>query len=106
MMKSPLKRFGGLLTAALSAVAIWSLGSLWVGTQQQAFAQVIAPLANSDGAYLLSYYDVSTAFDKSEGGYGGPGHSGGAGDALLRIVNAGNFTNLALNGDICANIYV
>ena len=106
MMKSPLKRFGRLLTAALSAVAIWSLGSLWVGTQQQAFAQVIAPLANSDGAYLLSYYDVSTHFDKSEGGYGGPGHSGGSGDALVHIVNAGNFTNPALNGDICANIYV
>ena len=55
---------------------------------------------------LISYYDTSTAFDKSEGGYGGPGHSGGAGDALLRIVNAGNFTNPALKGDICANIYV
>jgi hypothetical protein len=37
------------------------------------------------------HYDTSTAFGKSEGGYGGPGHSGGAGDALLRIVNAGNF---------------
>jgi hypothetical protein len=108
MMKSPLKRFGngGLLTAALSAVAIWSLGSLWIATPQQAFAQVIAPLANSDGAYLLSYYDVSTHFDKSQGGYGGPGHSGGSGDALVHIVNAGNFTNPALNGDICANIYV
>src|ERR1035437_9779657 len=113
MMKSPLKmkRFGTLLTAALSAVAIWSLGSLWIGTQAQASGvpaggDPIIPISGSEGSYLLSYYDVSTAFDKSEGGYGGPGHSGGAGDALLRIVNAGNFTNPALNGDICANIYV
>src|ERR1035437_2526512 len=113
MMKSPLKmkRFGTLLTAALSAVAIWSWGSLWIGTQAQASGvpaggDPIIPIRGSEGSYLLSYYDVSTAFDKSEGGYGGPGHSGGAGDALLRIVNAGNFTNPALNGDICANIYV
>ena len=110
-MKSPLKRFGRLLTAAFSAVAIWSFGSLWIGTQQQAFAVPagggpIIPISGSEGSYLLSYYDVSTAFDKSEGGYGGPGHSGGAGDALVRIVNSGNFTSPALMGDICANIYV
>ena len=110
-MKPTLKRFGRLLTTALSAVAIWSLGSLWIGTQPQAFAvsaggDPIIPISGSEGSYLLSYYDVSTGFDASAGGYGGPGHSGGAGDALLRIVNAGNFTNPALNGDICANIYV
>ena len=105
-MKASLKRFSRLLTVALSAVAIGSLGSLWVGTQRPAFAQVIQPVPGSEDSYLLSYYDVSTAFGKSEGGYGGPGHSGGSGDALVRIVNAGNFTNPALSGDICANIYV
>src|SRR5208283_5752127 len=31
-----------------------------------------------------------------------PGSSGGTGDALLRIVNAGN----TVVGDVCANIYV
>ncbi len=105
-MKASLKRFSRLLTVALSAVAIGSLGSLWVGTQRPAFAQVIQPVPGSEDSYLLSYYDVSTAFGISEGGYGGPGHSGGSGDALVRIVNAGNFTNPALLGDICANIYV
>ena len=63
----------------------------------------------TEGAYHLSYYDTSTAFDKSEGGYGGPGHSGGTGDALVRIVNAGNFEVTGGGGkagDVCANIYV
>src|ERR1039458_3941908 len=85
-MKSPLKRFGRLLTAAFSVVAIWSLGSLWIGTQPQAFAvpaggDPIIPISGSGGSYLLSYFDVATAFEPSNGGYGGPGHSGGTGDA-------------------------
>src|ERR1019366_7044596 len=57
--------------------------------------------------YLLSYYDVATAFLPSSGGYGGPGHSGGTGDALLRIVDAGSWIDgLGGTGDLCANIYV
>src|ERR1039458_832754 len=111
-MKSPLKRFGRLLTAAFSVVAIWSLGSLWIGTQPQAFAvpaggDPIIPISGSGGSYLLSYFDVATAFEPSNGGYGGPGHSGGTGDALLRIVDAGNWIDgLVGTGDLCANIYV
>src|ERR1022692_4173973 len=118
-MRSPLKWFGRLLTAAFSAVAIWSLGSLWIGTQQQAFAapvritgDPITPITPSAPGtpgdfYLLSYYDVATAFLPSSGGYGGPGHSGGTGDALLRIVDAGNWIDgLVGTGDLCANIYV
>jgi hypothetical protein len=73
----------------------------------------IVPLAVDPTFYNLSYYDVSTAFDPSAGGYGGPGNSGGTGDALLRIVDAGNFGlgvgtagAVAGNGDVCANIYV
>ena len=60
---------------------------------------------------------MATAFVPSAGGYGGAGNSGGVGDALLRIVDAGNFpvaggprstTDSAVNpdGDVCANIYV
>ena len=65
-------------------------------------------ILGSEGAYLLSYYDVSTGFDASAGGYGGAGHSGGVGDALLRIVNAGNYETGGgpATGDVCANIYV
>ena len=127
-MKSPLKRLGRLLTAALSAVAIWSLGLLWIGTPQQAFAQavgcvgavpaggpaVLGPALGSldpacYDAYKLSYFDVASAFVKTSAGFGGVGSSGGSGDALLRIVDAGNFdtTNTgATAGDVCANIYV
>src|SRR5208283_5435481 len=78
---------------------------------QLAFAQAVSPNCGAalgiatDGcldSYKLSYFDVSTAFVPSAGGYGGPGSSGGTGDALLRIVNAGN----TVVGDVCANIYV
>ena len=130
MMKPPLKRLGRLLTAALSAVAIWSSGSLWIGTQQQAFAQEVGCVPVTDAtsaavldpacydAYKVSYFDVATAFAKSAGGYGGAGNSGGSGDALLRIVDAGNFETaipasriatdplVTPGGDVCANIYV
>jgi len=109
-----MKRIGSLTLAALLGVAAWYAGPGWRAIQQQAFAQEIQEINGSEGAYLLSYYDVSTAFDKSEGGYGGPGHSGGTGDALVRVANAGNFETNPGNtgcsgegcGDVCANIYV
>jgi hypothetical protein len=94
-----MKRISSLTLAALLGVAVWYSGPQLRATPQQAFAQAVPA-----SVYSLSYYDVSTAFDKSEGGYGGAGHSGGAGDALLRIVNDGDLGTLA--GDICANIYV
>ena len=86
-----MKPIGSLILVALLGVAVWYAGPGFRATQQQAFAQEINARPGTEGSYLLSYYDVSTAFDKSEGGYGGPGHSGGAGDALVHIVNAGNF---------------
>jgi len=49
---------------------------------------------------------VATTFSASAGGYGGAGNSGGAGDGLLRIVDAGNFETGFVLGDVCANIYV
>jgi hypothetical protein len=69
--------------------------------------------------YLLTFFDVGTAFVPSVGGYGGPGSSGGTGDALLRIVNDGSGGLISVIGtsapagpaatvsaDVCANIYV
>ena len=110
-----MKRIGSLTLAAFLGVAAWYVGPGWRATQQQAFAQAV----ESDGFYLLSYYDVSTGFDASAGGYGGAGSSGGVGDALLRIVNSGNFRVATMDmtlapilpvdpgsGDVCANIYV
>jgi hypothetical protein len=100
-----MKRIGSLTLAGLLGAVVWYAGPALRAPQQQAFAQEIAAIANSDGAYLLTYYDTSTAFGKSSGGYGGAGHSGGSGDALVRIVNAGNFET-GVQGDVCANIYV
>jgi len=106
-----MNRIGSLTLAALLGVAVWYAGPGLRGTPQLAFAQAVSPNCGAalgiatDGcldSYKLSYFDVSTAFVPSAGGYGGPGSSGGTGDALLRIVNAGN----TVVGDVCANIYV
>jgi len=55
-----------------------------------------------------TYYDVASSAQVSAGGYGGPGHSGGSGDALIRLVDVGNFTVSTNNdpGALCANFYV
>ena len=127
-----MKRIGSFTLAALLGVAVWYAGPGLRGTQRQAFAQgiqcddhlvdsptfdtfacgdPIIPItpsaAGSPGDfYLLSYFDVATAFLPSSGGYGGSSHSGGTGDALLRIVDAGNLISAQGVTDICANIYV
>ena len=104
-----MKRIGSLTLAALLGVAVWYAGPGLRGTQQQAFAQAIIPISGSDGSYLLSYFDVATAYLPSNGGYGGQFHSGGTGDALLRIVDAGNAAGglEAYNTpNLCANIFV
>lgn len=105
-----MKRIGSLILAATFGVAVWYGGPGLRVTQQEAYAQVpvasIVPLDVDPSIYAVSYFDVSTAFDPSAGGYGGPGQSGGTGDALLRIVNSGNFTADPADGAVCANIYV
>jgi len=72
--------------------------------EQVARAEQIIDFA--PGSYLVSYFDVSSSFAKSQQGYGGPGHSGGDGDALVHIVDVGAFDSDPVHGDLCANIYV
>jgi hypothetical protein len=97
------KRIGSLTISALLGLAVWQAGPALRATQQQAFAQEINDLL--PGSYQVSYFDVSSSFTPSQQGYGGPGHSGGDGDALLHIVDVGNFEANS-GGDLCANIYV
>jgi len=80
---------------------MWFTGPTLRGTEP-VFAQAINDFAS--GAYQVTYFDVSSSFTKSQQGYGGPGHSGGNGDALVHIVNVGNFADPT--GNLCANIYV
>jgi hypothetical protein len=104
-----LKRIGRWGLLALGTAALWSMGPVWRGVVQteQAFA---ATQINALGQELAiqSYYDVASSQHVSAGGYGGPGHSGGDGDALVRLVNVGNF-EVNTSGDqgaLCANFYV
>jgi hypothetical protein len=90
------KEVGTLILAA-------GLGIIVLAGGGESFAQT---QINGIGVRVAqSYFDVATSVQKSDGGYGGPGHSGGAGDALLRIVNKGNF-EANPHGFVCANIYV
>jgi len=89
-----LKRISRLTVAALFGVAVWSTGPGLRVTPQIASAQV----------YQGSYFDVSSSFMKSQQGYGGPGHSGGAGDSLVRIVDMAG--GVSPTNNRCANIYV
>ena len=101
-----MKRIGSLTLAALLGVAVWYAGPGLRGAPQQAFAQAVVPISDGGSdAYKVSYFDVSSAFVKTSGGFGGVGSSGGSGDALLRIVDAGNWEG-GNAGDVCANIYV
>jgi len=99
-----LKRIGSITFAALLGLAVWSMGPALKASQQPAFAQEINDLL--PGAYHVTYFDVSSSFTKSQQGYGGPGHSGGDGDALVHIVDVGNYEADPVDGHLCANIYV
>jgi len=61
--------------------------------------------AQPTDVFFTHYYDVATSTNPSASGYGGNGASGGVGDALVRIVNAGDEA-AQQNGSICAMIYV
>jgi hypothetical protein len=89
------------------------MGPVWKGlSTEPVFAIPPSPPAQihqlGHEVALETYYDVASSAQVSAGGYGGPGHSGGTGDALVRLVNEGNF-EVDTNGDpgaLCANIYV
>ena len=97
-----LKRIGRLTLSALLAAGVWSTGPGLRVTPQLAMAQAL-----DDGAieaFQVSYFDVSSSFKPSQQGYGGPGHSGGDGDSLVRIVDSAGGVSPANNR--CANIYI
>jgi len=99
------KRIGSITFSAVLGLAVWQAGPALRATPQLAFAQEIEPVEGY-GNYAVTYFDVSSSFKPSQQGYGGPGHSGGNGDALLHIVDVGNFEADPTGGDLCANIYV
>jgi len=83
-------------------------GFLLIGSMlliNPACAQEIDEIA--PGIAVESYFDVASSTTPSQSGYGGPGHSGGAGDSLLRLVNVGNYeSHTTTPGSVCANLYV
>jgi len=119
-------RFGLLM---LGTAALWSMGPVGSGVFQTEPALAV-PIGPSQidrlgrGLALETYYDTASSAQVSAGGYGGPGHSGGAGDELVRLLNVGDFltaivatpataaADSALTGFViepgalCANIYV
>jgi len=106
----PIGRWGLLL---VSATALWSMGPGGMRGPKPVFAAKPAIVSGQinrlgQGLALETYYDVASSQLVSAGGYGGPGHSGGDGDALVRLINVGNFA-VATNGTLgalCANFYV
>jgi len=106
-MNISLKQIGRWGLLILGAAALWSMGPVWKGAVQteQAFAQTQINNATPFNFTLQTYYDVSSSAQVSAGGYGGPGHSGGSGDNLLRLINRGNFQGNRL-GSICGVIFV
>jgi len=61
--------------------------------------------ATDGDGYQVQHFDVATHVAPSASGYGGPGNSGGSGDALVRIANASH-SDTTQNGTLCAMIYV
>jgi len=57
------------------------------------------------GSLMTNYYDVASSNLPTASGYGGNGASGGVGDGLVRIVNAGNLAT-EQRGTLCAMLYV
>jgi len=113
-MRVSLRQIGRWGLLLVSTAALWWFAPVWQVAMQteQAFAgDDISPVQiNQLGrrVALRTYYDVASSAQVSAGGYGGPGHSGGDGDSLVRIVNEGNFEAITNGrpGALCANFYV
>jgi hypothetical protein len=71
------------------------------GVGDNAFVTGESDFAKGVGGFRVGYYDLATSVRSSAAGYGGPGFSGGAGDATVRIINP-----TAEHGNLCALIYV
>ncbi|MFZ0887035.1 MAG: hypothetical protein WA005_01155 [Candidatus Binataceae bacterium] len=98
---------GALLVAVSSVVAYspaFAKPVQYCGTAEVGEV-LIDPPAPTAPCMLTSYYDVATSVMPSAAGYGGLGQSGGAGDALVRIVNP-NHNDTLQDGTLCAYIYV
>jgi len=95
-------RIASTALAVVLGLWVWCCGPT-LAEVPEAAAQT--PIVGFEDVYLVSYFDVSSSFTKSQQGYGGPGHSGGSGDALVHIVDFGNY-EVDPRGDVCANIYV
>ena len=101
-MKYTENGFYKLTTTGFGLLAACCLGLVLLGQTARAETPINDLLP---GAYQASYFDVSSSFTPSQQGYGGPGHSGGNGDALVRVVDVGNFEANS-GGDLCINFYV
>ena len=76
---------------------------VWEGALHFARAQTFKTVG--DDNYYISYYDVATSSAAAASGFGGPGHSGGAGDGIMRIVNPTSNDTIQ-SGTLCAMTYV
>jgi len=82
----------------LSTAAFWSMGPIGKSFPESKPALAgpapVGPIQIDrlgQGLALETCYDVASSAKVSASGYGGPGHSGGAGDELVRLLNVGNF---------------
>ena len=101
--------FKGLLktlaaSSVMAALVLVSSGGSWTEPAFASDGHSIIDLAI--GSYSVTYFDVSSSFAKSQQGYGGPGHSGGDGESLVRVVDVGNYEASPTTGDLCINFYV
>jgi len=91
--------------------SLWRLARTVMALGGVAALLVLAPALNRTAlafeydVYYVAYYDISSHTMVTEAGYGGSGASGGAGDALVRLVNPEHGDTVQA-GTLCAMMYV